>query len=94
MHRRLCHRIEFPLTSQFAAVLQVVDALTHVAFAQFLTNNSGLHGSDPLFSDDRILGGLEGFGVVVVNAVEGGCDGGLLALEELGLGCRHIGGWN
>lgn len=79
-----------PLTSQFTAVFQVVNALAHVALAQFLSNESGLHGADPLFSDDGVFGGLEGLGVIVVNTVECRCDGRFLALEERGFGSRHI----
>lgn len=77
------------LTSELAAVLQVVDALSYVALAQFLSNKPCHHSTDPLLADDGILGSLEGLGVVEIDAVEGGSDLGLLALEELGLGGRH-----
>lgn len=73
-----------------AAVLQVVDSLPDIALAQFLANKTGHHGADPLFPDDGILGSLEGLGVVEINAVERGRDRRLLALEELGLGRRHV----
>lgn len=80
------------LTSQMAAVLQVVDSLPDIALAQFLANETGHHGADPLFPNDGILGSLEGLGVVVINAVERGGNRRLLALEELGLGRRHVAG--
>lgn len=79
------------LTSQVAALLQVVDALTDVALAQFLLDETGHHGANPLFPDYGILGRLERLGVVKVHAVECGGNRGLLALEELGLGRRHDG---
>lgn len=77
------------LTSEVAAVLEVVHALTDVALAQLLADEPGHHGTDPLFPDEGVLGGLEGLGIIVVNAVEGGRDGRLLGLELLGLGGRH-----
>jgi hypothetical protein len=84
--------LELPrLTSQVTAVLQVVDAFTDVALAQFLLNETGHHGANPLFPNNGILGRLERLGVVKVHAVECGGNGGLLALEELGFGCRHDG---
>ena len=72
-----------------AAVLEVVDTLTDVALVQLLANKSGHHSADPLFSNEGILGSLEGLGIIVVDAVEGGSDGRLLGLELLGLGGRH-----
>lgn len=84
--------LELPrLTSQVAAVLQVVDSLADVALAQFLLDETGHHGTDPLFPNNGILGRLESLGVVKVHAVECGGNRGLLALEELGLGSRHDG---
>lgn len=77
------------LTSKLTAVLQMVDALSYVALAQFLSDKPCHHGTNPLLTDDSILGSLEGLGVVKVDAVEGGSNLGLLALEELGLGGRH-----
>jgi hypothetical protein len=79
------------LTSQVAAVLQVVDALAQVALAQLLSDKAHHHGADPLFPDDGVLGGLEGLVVVVVHAVEGGGHLRLLRLEHLGFGGRHRG---
>lgn len=72
-----------------AAVLEVVDTLTDIALVQLLTNKSGHHSTDPLFSNEGILGSLEGLGIIVVDAVEGGSNGRLLGLELLGLGGRH-----
>lgn len=78
------------LTSEVAAVFQMVDALANVALAQFLSDEAGHHGADPLLPDEGILGRLEGLGVVKVDAVEGGRDGRLVRLERLGLGGRHV----
>lgn len=78
------------LTSQMAAVLQVVDSLPDVALAQFLADDASHHGANPLFPNDGILGSLERLGIVKVDAVECGGHRGLLALEELGFGCRHV----
>ena len=72
-----------------AAVLEVVDTLTDVALVQLLANKSGHHSADPLFPNEGILSSLEGLGIIVVDAVEGGSDGRLLGLELLGLGGRH-----
>ena len=74
------------------AVFEVVHALPGVALAQLLTNQTDHHGTDPLFTDDGILGGLESLGVVEVHAVESGRDFRLHGLEALGLGGRHRGG--
>lgn len=71
------------------AVLEVVHTLTVVALSQLLAHKSCHHGADPLLPDDGILGRLESLGIVVVDAVKGGSDGGLLGLELLGLGSRH-----
>ena len=81
--------VRFQLTSQMTAVLQMVHTLALVAFAQLITDQSSHHSSNPLFSNDRVLGGLESLGVGVVNAVESGSDGGLLSLELGGFGGRH-----
>lgn len=75
-----------------AALLQVVDALPVVALAHLLADQARHHGLDPLLADDGILGGLESGVVVVVDAVEGGRNLGLLREEGLGLGRRHGGG--
>lgn len=75
-----------------AAVLEVVDAFAGVALVQFLPDKAQHHGANPLLPDDGVLGGLEGLGVVVVDAVEGGRHLGLLRLEHVGFGGRHCGG--
>lgn len=72
-----------------ATVLEVVHALTDIALAQLLAHKPGHHSTDPLFPNEGILGSLEGLGIIVVDAVEGGRDGRLLGLELLGLGGRH-----
>jgi hypothetical protein len=77
------------LTSEVAAVLEVVNTLTNIALVKLLANKSGHHSADPLFADEGILGSLERLGIIVVDAVEGRSDGRLLGLELLGLGSRH-----
>ena len=72
-----------------AAVLEVVDSFADVALAQLLSNQTCLHGIDPLLADNSIFGRLEGLGVVEVDTVEGWRDLGLLSLEELRLGDWH-----
>lgn len=71
------------LTSQVAALLQVVDSFAEVALAQFLLHKTGHHGANPLLPNNGILGRLERLGVVKVHAVECWGNRGLLALEEL-----------
>lgn len=73
-----------------AAVLEMVNTLTVVAFAQLLADKSEHHGAHPLLADDGVLCGLEGLGVVEVDAIEGGRDGRLVPLEALGLWRRHL----
>lgn len=75
--------------SKVAAVLQVVDTLSNVALVELLSNKTGHHSSNPLLSDEGILGSLEGFSIIVIDAIEGRRNGGLLSLKLLGLGSRH-----
>ena len=76
------------LTSQPAALLQVVDTLPVVALAQLVPHQPPHHDLHPLLADDGILGLLQARRVVVVDAVECGGDLGLLGQEGLGLGSR------
>ena len=69
----------------------MVDALAVVALAQLVTDQARHHAADPLLADDGVLGLLERDGVVVVDAVEGGRDGGLLGEEGGRLGDGHLG---
>lgn len=71
------------------ALLQMVDAFPVVALAELLPNQPAHHDLDPLLPDDGILGLLEALGVVVVDSVKGGRDGGLLGQEGRGFGGRH-----
>jgi hypothetical protein len=81
--------MDFLLTSEVSALLQVVHALSVVALAQLLPHQPRHHALHPLLSDHGILRGLERFVVVVVDAVEGRGYCGLRGLEHLGLGSRH-----
>jgi hypothetical protein len=67
----------------------MVNTLSDVALVELLSNKTGHHSANPLFSDEGILGSLEGFGIIVVDAIEGGRNGRLLSLKLLGLGGRH-----
>lgn len=78
------------LTSQVAALFQVVDSFAVVAFAELLAHQSSHHDLHPLLPDDGVLGGLQRLVVVVVNAIERGRDLGLLGQESLGFGSRHL----
>jgi hypothetical protein len=73
-----------------AAILEVVDSLPHIAFAQLLTDEPCHHGSNPLFPNDGVLGGFECSVVVVINSIESWRHFWLLGLEHLGFGGRHL----
>jgi hypothetical protein len=75
-----------------STLLQMVDSLPPVALAHLLPHQPCHHALDPLLPDDRVLCGLEGCVVIVVDAIKGGSDLRLLCEEEFGLGCRHCGG--
>jgi hypothetical protein len=72
-------------------LLQVIDPLPPVAFAHLVPHQPRHHALDPLLPDNSILCGLERFVVVVVDALKGGSDLGLLCEEEFGLGGGHCG---
>lgn len=82
-------RVTVTLTSQRAALLQMVDALAVVTFAQLLPDKSSHHDMHPLLPDDGILGLLDALVVVEVDPFEGWWHGRLLGQESLGLGGRH-----
>lgn len=69
----------------------MVDSLSVVALAELIPYQTAHHDLDPLLPDDSILCLLEALGVIVVDAVEGGSDLGLLGQKGLGLGGRHCG---
>lgn len=96
-HNQRLHKrpaLDPQLTSQVSAVLKVVNTLSAIALSQLIADQSSHHSANPLFSDDGVFGGLESLGVIVLNAVEGGSDGGLLSLELGGFGSRHCEGGN
>jgi hypothetical protein len=76
-------------TSQMTTLLQMVDPLPPVAFAHLVPHQPRHHALDPLLPNNGILRGLERFIVVVVDALEGGSDLGLLREEEFRLGRGH-----
>lgn len=77
------------LTSQMSALLQMVHALAVIAFTHLLPDQPRHHALHPLLSDDRVLRRFQGLVVIVVDAVEGGWDGGFGGFERSGLGGRH-----
>ena len=85
------------LTSQPPTLLQMIDPLAPIAFTQLLAHESRHHRFDPLFADDGVLGLFEAGGVVVVDVVERGGDGGFAGEEGGGFGGGHFGfggvGW-
>lgn len=76
-------------TSQMPALLQMVHALPPVALVHLVPHQSRHHALDPLLSDNGVLCRLESCVVIVVDALEGRSDLGLLRKERLGLGGRH-----
>jgi hypothetical protein len=78
-------------TSQMATLLQMVDTLPPVAFAHLVPHQPRHHALDPLLPNNGILRSLERFVIVVVDALEGGSDLGLLREKEFGLGGGHCG---
>lgn len=72
-----------------SALFQMIDALPPVAFAHLVAHQPCHHAPDPLLADDGVAGLLQLSGIVVVDAVKGGRDGGLLG--EKGGGLR---GWH
>lgn len=77
-------------TSQVSALLQMVDALFPIALVHLVPHQPRHHAPDPLLTDDGILCGLERCVVVVVDALEGWSNLGLLREEQFGLRSRHI----
>ena len=80
---------QFVPTSQMSALLQMVHALPVVALGQLLPHQTTHHNSDPLLADDGILGLLQALRIIVVDAVKGGRDGGLLGQKGRRFGSRH-----
>lgn len=70
----------------------MVDTLSVVAFSKLLSGQSDHHALDPLLTKDRVLGGLERLGVVVVDSIESGGNGGLLGEKGGGFGDGHCAG--
>lgn len=69
----------------------MIDPLAIIALPQLLPYQPSHHAAHPLLADDGILGLLQARLVVVVDAVEGGRDGGFLGEEEGGFGGGHCG---
>lgn len=74
-----------------SAFLQVVDSLTVVAFAHFLTDQPCHHALHPLLPNYGVLCCLKGFIIIEIDAVKGGWDRGFGGFEGLGLWRRHGG---
>ena len=83
------------LTSQPPTLLQMIDPFPVVTFPQLLPDQPRHHTFDPLFADNGILSGFQGGGVVVIDILERGRDGGFGGEEGGGFGsghCRGAGG--
>ena len=80
-------------TSQHGAFFQVIDALPVVALVQFIPYEPRHHGLHPLLSYDGISGRLQARSVFVVDAIEGGRNGGFAGEEHGRFGRRHCRGW-
>lgn len=69
----------------------MIDPLVPIALAQLLAHQPRHHRLHPLLADDGVLGLFQAHGVVVVDAVEGGRDGGFAGEEGGGFGGGHFG---
>ena len=79
------------LTSQLAALLEMVNSFPIIALLQFLADQPVHHAFHPLFFDYRVLRGFQSRCVVVINAVECWGHGRFLGQEGLGLWGGHEG---
>ena len=70
----------------------MIDPFPVVTFPQLLPDQPRHHAFDPLFTDDGILSGFEGGGVVVIDILERGRDGGFGGKEGGGFGSGHCRG--
>ena len=77
------------LTSQWPALLQMIHSLPVVTFTQLLPHQPRHHSLDPLLSDDGVLGSFERGGVLVIDAVKGGGDFGLIREKHRGFWSGH-----
>lgn len=68
----------------------MIHPLAPITLAQLLAHQPRHHGLDPLFADDGVLGLFQAGGVVVVDVVEGGRDGGFAGEERGGFGGGHF----
>ena len=67
----------------------MIDPLLEITLAQLLPYQPGHHALHPLFPDDRILGSLQPWRIVVVDSFEAGRDFGLFGEEHGGFWGRH-----
>lgn len=86
------------LTPQSTTLLQMIHPFSAITLPQFLPDKARHHAAHPLLADDGVAGVVEGDVVFEVDAVVGGCDGGLFGEEGCGLGGWHCGwfgfGWD